>query len=104
MKFPRKTMTAQEAAEYTARVKAAPTLALEKGAECRYSVARVAFLPDRTTTFFETTEGELYKLPGILARWAVDLVALSLGSGTNVFPCPVNFGRHANGDYWADIE
>jgi hypothetical protein len=104
--IPNRTVTPQEAADFQARVATAPTLKLEKGAEARYSVLRVGFLPDKyRSAFFETTEGELYLLPsGVLSQWAHDLVAMSLNSGTNVFPTPINFGRHADGRYWADIE
>ena len=104
-----RTITAQEAAEFKARLAASPKLTFNLGEEKRFSVARVGYPPPGQGPLephFETTDDKLYRLPVELGQWAYDLVAVSITSGVNVFPTPVVFGRHEakdGGRYWAEI-
>lgn len=105
--IPVRTLSDAEIKAQLARVEAAPELAVEPGAELVFEVARVAMLPPKgeLVTWFETTFGQLYRLPAELGEWAHTTIALALTNpGVKLFPSKIRFGRLAeNGRWFADF-
>jgi hypothetical protein len=73
--------------------------------ERRYTVKRVGSvgrLFSGAGFFFETTDGEFYRIPeGRLWEWAMSTIMLARRFGT-MFPCEVEFG-HIDGRDYAEL-